>query len=363
MPEPTLNFFDTYTLIAVHEENAPEHHFFRDRYFPTGAGDIFASDKVLTEYRKGDRRMAAFVAPRIGDIPVDRIGYQIHEYEPAYIGLSRALTADDLTKRGFGEALYANSTPAQRAARLQADDLAFLERRIARREEWMAVQTMINNACTMQEYIDASTPGEQKYVAFYDSVSDHTYTVESGKEWNTNSGDIFGDVRAMCAKLFKRGLPAADLVLGQDAGDVFLADEKVQKMLDKNLAITVSSGLEEKIEYPGVVRVGVMNFHGFNLTVFVVSESYEADNGTETLFFPAEAAMVTAPACGHLMYGQITQIDYGKTEFSTYAAKRVPKFLLDQENDVRKLRLATRPLAAPKNYCPYIYCASVLDTE
>ena len=62
-----------------------------------------------------------------------------------------------------------------------------------------------------------------------------------------------------------------------------------------------------------------------------------------------------------MMYGQITQIDYGSTDFATYAAKRVPKFVLDQPGDKRKLRLATRPLAAPKDYCPYIYAADVVS--
>lgn len=152
-----LNFFDTYILMAITEEIVPRQTFFKDRYFPTGDGDIFASDKVLTEYRKGDRKMAAFVSARAGDIPMERRGYAIHEYQPAFIAPSRLLTLDDLRKRGFGEAIYANSTPAQRAARLQRDDLADMDIRITRREEWMAVQTMINNSCTMQSYIDEST--------------------------------------------------------------------------------------------------------------------------------------------------------------------------------------------------------------
>ena len=84
----TLNFFDTYILMAIMEEVVPNTFFFRDRYFPTGEGDIFAADKVLTEYRKGDRKMAAFVSERIGDIPMDRIGYEIHELQPAFIGTS-----------------------------------------------------------------------------------------------------------------------------------------------------------------------------------------------------------------------------------------------------------------------------------
>ena len=61
-----------------------------------------------------------------------------------------------------------------------------------------------------------------------------------------------------------------------------------------------------------------------------------------------------------MMYGQITQIDYGSTDFTSHANIRVPKFSIDQDKDLRKLRLASRPLAAPHNYCPYIYAANVV---
>ena len=44
----TLNFFDTYILMAIMEEVVPSTFFFRDRYFPTGEGDVVAADKVLT---------------------------------------------------------------------------------------------------------------------------------------------------------------------------------------------------------------------------------------------------------------------------------------------------------------------------
>ena len=44
-----------------------------------------------------------------------------------------------------------------------------------------------------------------------------------------------------------------------------------------------------------------------------------------------------------------------------HAAARVPKFSLNQEADIRKLRLGARPLAAPHNYCPYIYAAEVVS--
>jgi hypothetical protein len=355
---PELNFFDNYTLMAITQELVPQASFFRDRYFPTAAGDIFAADKVLTEYRKGDRKMAAFVAPRVGDIPVDRLGYAIHEYQPAYIAPSRLLTLDDLRKRGFGEAMYPGSTPAERAVRLQLDDLTDLDRRIQRREEWMAVQTMINNGCTMQEYLDANTQGEQNIVLFYDGSSDHTYTV--GPAWDAVGGDFFGDVRAMCQMLARRGLPAADLVLGTAAADAILDIQKVRDLLDKNSGIIVGE-INQSIAYPGVVRMGVLNFGGFLLTLWCVSESYDDDSGNDTPYFPAKSAMVTAPGCGHMMYGQITQMNFGSTEFSSTAAKRVPKLVVDQDRDIRKIRLGARPLAAPKNYCPYIYAANAVS--
>lgn len=152
-----LNFFDTYTLMAVQKRIVPKQTFFRDRYFPTEEGDIFSSNKVLTEYMDGDRKMAAFVSPRVGAIPMERTGYEVHEFEPASIGVSRPLTSDDLTKRGFGEAIYANSTPAQRAAKLVQNDLADMDGRITRTEEWMCAQTMLDNGCVMQEMIDNVT--------------------------------------------------------------------------------------------------------------------------------------------------------------------------------------------------------------
>ena len=360
----TLNFFDTYSLIAINEEVVPQPSFFKDRYFPTGEGDIFASDQVLTEYRKGDRKMAAFISERAGDIPLDRRGYAIHAYKPARIAPSRLLSADELTKRGFGEAIYSQSTQAERAARLLRDDLADLERRIAAREEWMAAQVMINNACTMQTYIDDNTQGETEYVQFYDSTSDHTYTISSAHKWDASGIDFItvrSDVRAMCRKLADRGLSAADLVVGVDASDALLAIDEFRELIDKNSGIAIGAISEQLSAYPGVVFEGVINFGGFKLNVISVDETYVDNSNNTQRFFPATSAMVTAPGCGHLMYGQVTQIDYGATDFATHVAKRVPKFVLDQDKDLRKLRLTSRPLAAPKDYCPFIYAANVVS--
>ena len=346
-----LNFFDTYILMAIMEEVVPNTFFFRDRYFPTGEEDVFAADKVLTEYRKGDRRMAAFVSDRVGDIPMGRIGYEVHELEPARIGVSRYLTLDDLKKRGFGEALYSVSTPAERAARLLRDDMGDMDLRIRRREEWMAVQTLIHNACTMQEYVDDKTKGDKRHVQFYEGTASDLYTV--AKPWTTFM-EMRADIIAMCRMLSYRGLPAADLLLGTQTADAILQFDDLQRLLDKNSGIAIGAINEQLSAYTGVVFLGTINFGGFRLNLISVDESYEDKDGKNKSYFPVDEAMVTAPNCGHFMYGQITQIDFGSTDYTSHPGIRVPKFTLDQDKDMRKLRLASRPLSAPKNYCPFI---------
>lgn len=353
-----LDFFSTYILRAIVDEITPEHFFFKSRYFPTGEEDIFKSDKVLTEYRKNNRKMAAFIADRGSAIPVERQGFELWEYSPAKISVSRSLTVDDVNKRGFGEALYSNLTPEQRALKLQKRDLADLDKFITRREEWMCVQTMINNACTMQEYIDAKTIGNAKHIQFYEgATSEHTYTVAN--MWNSANGDIVGDVKVMCELLAKRGLSAADLVIGADVEDVFYTNAKIKEFLDRNLAINFGS-VDEKIQYPGVSTLGTFNFRGYNLRIFVVNTSYEDDSGTDTLYFPSTSAMVTFPNCGHMMYGAITQMRYKSEKLETIAARRIPKFYAEYKDNVRSIELAARPLAAPVTYCPYIYAANVV---
>lgn len=354
----TLDFNTNYMLLAAVKEVKPVPSFFRDRYFPTGAGDIFNSDKVLIEYKKGTKKLAPFVSPRIGDVDVSREGYSVHEFAPAYIGVSRSLSLDDLKNRGFGEAIYPGLTEEQRAAQIQLDDMQDLEERIARREEWMAVQTMINNACTMQEKVDANTNGDTKYIAFFENTSNHTYTVSSSNYWSGNNADIRGDVRNMCKMLSENGLPAADLILGTKAADCIWNDATLRQAIKTDSGIAMG-GIDERIVYPGVAFMGTLNFGGFNLNLFSVDETYVDDAGTTQKMFPDTSAMVTAPGCGRMMYGKISQIDYGSTEFSTHALKRVPKLMVDQTTDVRKLRIGTRPVAVPKNYCPFIYAANV----
>ena len=157
----------------------------------------------------------------------------------------------------------------------------------------MCAQTMINNACTMQTYIDDHTEGEKLYVQFYDTTSEHTYTVEN--KWDADSGDMFGDVNAMCRLLSKRGLRAADLVLGADAAQAVTDMEKVQRLLDKNSGIVTGRIQQELSPYEGVVFMGYLNFKGFQLNLISADETYVDDSKRRAALFPCDVRYGSCP--------------------------------------------------------------------
>lgn len=351
-----INLFDTYTMIGMVSEITPNQSFFRDRYFPSGEADIFNSQKVLLEYEGGNQKMAVFVADEQGDIPVARDANEALEFIPPKVAPSRLLTLDQLRQRGFGEALFSNRSEEERAQALHMRDLTDLDRRILRREEWMCVQVLTKNGVDVVEYVDSATVGRTRYLKFYEgSASDHLYTVST--KWNASGGDFFGDVTAMCQSLAMRGLAAEDLVLGSTASAEIMKLELVQKLLD-NRRIEIGS-LAPTIQYPGVAWLGKLNFGGFSLNIWSVFQTYEDASGNTTPYFPEDGALVTAPNCGRFLYGAVTQIESDK-QYYTHAQRRVPKFVVDEDKDTRKLRLSSRPLPVPRNYEPYSFASQVV---
>ena len=164
-----MNIYDTLYMLAAVEELAPEPTFFKRRYFPTDMDlDVFGTSKVLADYKEGNRKAAPFVIPRVGPLPVGRGGFSTYELEPGNISISKPLTIDQLTKRGFGESIMSTATPEIRARRLLMSDLSDLSARITRTEEWLACATMLDNGCIMRHQTDDPEIYEDVPVKFYD---------------------------------------------------------------------------------------------------------------------------------------------------------------------------------------------------
>lgn len=355
--------YNTVTMLALMEEVPQTPTFFKDRYFPTGAGDLYKTDYVLTQFRKVSRTMAKLVAPDVGDIPLERGTFEMDRYAPPRVAPSRTLTVDDLSKAGWGEAPYATLTPEARQYRIAIDDLSDLERAIAYREEWLCAKVMIENGFTEDAYADDVTPVDKYDLKYYAGLSsEHVYTVSSA--WSSFA-DMAQDVSAMADSLTDRGLAADDLLLGTDAAAAALGFEDFRKLLDKNSGIITGEIAAKMTAYRGVVYLGQVNFNGHILNVFSVREGYAEKNQlgqtVTTRFFPAKSALVTAPGCGHMTYAAVTQINRGQEDFSTIAGTRIPKLVVDDKNDTRKLKMSSRPLPMPVTHSPWVYAPNVVS--
>ena len=345
-----FNFYDTHTLLASVQQLPPLHTFLLDRYFPTNeATDIFATDDVLVEYRKGHKKASPFVAPRKGGITILRDGYTMRRFTPSYIAPKRPLTIDDLRKRGFGEALYPTLTPQQRQGVIMLGDLDELRDMNRRRKEAMAAQVIFTNACLMDEYVDDFHNFQEREVRYYDGESNTAvYTPE--EDWTTTEASgkqIINDVAAMVSMLTSRGLAATDVLVAPDVADIILSNEWLLKLLDnRNYQI---GGVDPETLPTGATRICRLNIKGHMMDFLSYEDTYTEVDGTVTPYIPAGTIAVGAPAAGRTVYGAITQVEQADGEFHTYAAMDVPKYLSDATHNVRELTLSSAPLCMPNN--------------
>ncbi len=358
-----MNIYDTLYMLAAVEELAPEPTFFKRRYFPTDMDlDVFGTSKVLADYKEGNRKAAPFVIPRVGPLPVGRGGFSTYELEPGNISISKPLTIDQLTKRGFGESIMSTATPEIRARRLLMSDLSDLSARITRTEEWLACATMLDNGCIMRHQTDDPEIYEDVPVKFYDGDNNPAQFTPGaawahGKDEHT-PGNWYHDIIQMIKMATRRGRPITDLIVANDVGNFLMEDPWIQYMMDNRRAEYGSINPEELTEY--VTSLGRFNFGGRRLEIFVNDGTFEYFTGKETPFLEAGSVIVTAPNCGKGLYGAVTQKEMDN-QWHTHAGTRVPNHLSTIVPPADETVVSSRPLLLPKNTSPWTSAKKVFD--
>lgn len=358
-----MNIYDTLYMLAAIEELTPEPTFFKRRYFPTDMDlDVFGTSKVLADYKEGSRKAAPFVLPRIGPLPVGRSGFSTYELEPGNISISKPLTIDQLTKRGFGESIMSTATPEVRARRLLMGDLSDLSARVSRTEEWLACAVMLDNGCVMRHQTDDPEIYEDVPVQFYDGENNPALFTpaaawEHGEDEHT-PGNWYWDVVKMIEMLTYRGKPATDLVVSHDVGAFLMQDPWIQYMMDNRRADYGAINPSELTDY--VVSLGRFNFMGRRLEIFVNDGTFEDQNGADTPFLEDGSVIVTAPNCGKGLYGAVTQKEMDN-QWHTHAGTRVPNHLSTIVPPADETVVSARPLLVPKTVSPWTSAKKVFD--
>ena len=348
-----MNIYQTKTMLAAVNQMKPATAFLRDRYFPSAAGDQFPTEEVLIEYKDSTgKKLAPVVLPRKGSISVEREGYTTEKMVPPLVAPSRPLTIDDLNKKGFGEHLFSDRTPAARQAEILVQDLADFDEMHTNREEYIAAQLLFNNACVLKQYADKYGEGEYKEfeLRFYDGEVNPAQYVP-GTLWSETGADIFGDLYLMIQMLTKKGNNASEVLLGADVADALLNNDKVKEMLDIS---RYNLGDINPVALPqDAARLGTLNIRGRKIDLLTYDGTYiDEETGAIKSFVPDNQICVTAPGAGRLLRGAVTQMEQTDGQWHTYMGARVPQYWADKNG--RQLTVSSRPLLIPRTKNPFI---------
>ncbi len=342
----SINIYQTKTMLAAVKQMAPATSFLRDRYFPTGAGDLFPTDEVLVEFKDATgHKMAPVVLPRKGSVSVERDGYTTEKLTPALIAPSRPLTIDALNKKGFGENLFSDRTPAERQAEILVQDLADFDEMITTREEFIAAQCIFNNGYVLKQYADKyGTEAKDYELRFYGAEGNSAVYAPNYMWEDDTAADILGDLYQMIRMLTTKGNNATEVLLGSDVADVLLKNTTIQKLMDLE---RYNVGNIAPAELPqGAARLGRLNVRGRVIDLLTYDGTYIDEAGEVKSFVPANKIAVTAPGAGRGLYGAVTQMEQSDGQWHSYMGRRVPRYWA--EKDGRELTVSSRPLFVPK---------------
>lgn len=346
-----VKLYSTISLLKAVQTMPKVHTFLTDTFFPTP--ETFLTEEVLLDIKKGKRKLAPFVAPRVGGVTLQRDGFRTEKFKAPRLAPQRPITIDDISSRLAGESLVSTQTPQQRQQKLLATDLIDLNDAIVRRKEWMAAQVLFNGKVVLQGYADAN--GDKTIEQEIDYDFTQTETLSGTDLWTNAASDPYDDLSVWRKKVLKEtGLAPNIAILGEEAASALLNHEGFLKKFDRHSA---SFGkIEPSVQSDAITFLGKLP--GLGLELYTYDDWYLDEAGDEHPYVPAKKVLLARKGMGGFAYGAITQLEGQK--FVTYEAETVPKTWADEQNETFMARLSSRPVPKPNDVNGW-FVAQVID--
>ena len=333
-----VNIYTPRYLAEVVRQAPPIHTYFRDTFFTNIK--TFSTERVDIDLVKGDRRMAAFVHPRVGGQVLKANGFSTESYKPPLINPYDVTTADQHMTRLPGEDLYSGMTPAQRAARKLMDEYNRLNDATTRREEWMCVQAIVTGQ------IPIVGPGVNEVIDFGFT---NKVTLEGTKKWGASAAKPLDDLEDWVDQVLENGFANVDhVVMGKTALRNFLADTNVQNMLDNR---RIELGIINPKDLPNGARY-IGHLSKPSLDIYTYGEVYLDDwtnpSAPVTKRLVDDNKIALMPSNPNFMraYGLTSYIDDTKRTI-TAQTNRLLRTYVEHRPDRRFIELQSHPLLIP----------------
>ena len=321
-------------MMEAIDRTPPVGTFFQRTFFPGEQTHI--SEKVEFDVRKGKRIMAPFVSPRMGGKVITRQGWKTNQFTTPKIAPERPLTIDDIAQRGIGEDIYSQRTPAEREDELLSRDLTDLEESIARRKEWMCRQIMYTGKVDVvdeEEGVDVQI----------DFGFSNIIVLGASEQWSQATVNPLIILREVRKKIIKDTGSAPDIaIFSSDVIEDFITNPQVKAAMDmlnyKNIVI------QPRVVDPALTFYG--RIAELDLDIYTYDEWFLNDEGVDEAMVPEGTVLLGhSGGEGQIEYGLVTQME--DKVFRSYEGKLVPKVWADENSEVKKVRLTSRPLPRP----------------
>lgn len=329
-----IDIYTTRTMMDAISSAKPVRTFLKDTFFASKKTHV--TETVDVEYRKGRRKMAPFVSPRKPGVPEDRLGYTTKTFKAPLIKPSTIITGEEINKKSFGENLYSNTTPAQRAAKMLAEDLRDLDEQITRREEWMVAQVMFTGQVAM-------TGDGVDQILDFDFTNRQTLSGTSLWSDKQNS-DPIGDLkRWRLSILQKSGISPDIVIMSQDVASHFINHPGVKDAMD--IKRIMLGKIEPQLLPNGVTFMGTITMLG--LDIYTYDEWYfdEADQQEKPLVPTGKILIASTNARSAMTYGAVTVMI--NNNFTTIEGTRAPVSWTKNDPPARYVQVNARPLPIP----------------
>lgn len=327
MPE-----FTTREMLQGLELRMPVRSFFSS-FFP--GMNTHVAEVLQLDIKKGKRVMAPIVAPRVGGKVMKRSGQKTKFLQTPMIAPERPMTIDDISKRGLGENLYSTKSPEDRATELLAKDMTELEEAIQRRKEWMAREVILTGEINVED----ADEGVDVQIDFGFTNKE----VLSGTAlWSHADANPLEDLSNWRRSVIKStGKAPTVCIMASDAYQSFKTHPKVKAELN---ILNLSTGkIEPRVIDPSLTFLGRLT--ELDLDIYAYDEWFIDDEGVEQPMLPAGTVVLLPTQVGSWEYGGVTQLENG--DFVTYEAEIVPKIMVEDRNNIKTLRMTSRPLPRP----------------
>lgn len=344
-----IDLKDTVSLMQAMERFKAPATTLVDTFFPNIPAPAVTT-KIMVEYRRGGRRLAPFIVEGAKGINVSRDGSAMNIYEPPMVGPRRTVSPEDIEQRGFGETIYSTTTPAQRAARIQADDLKELQQMILNRKNQMAAEILKTGSYVINGYADDGVTPKTATVSFGTVQS-----ITSSPTWDNANATIYADLKAASEMIQENAgmIPTVALV-GKNIGEYLLNNAEIMKWLsvpsNQNLSLM---SIQPRLTSPQVMRIGIIQ--SLNLEIYAYMETYTDDSGNVVPFLGANDVIVGIPGRGRQLHGAVTLINDTETGFETYSGLYVPKYAASKATNTMSLTVYSRFLLAPEFMDDWVY--------